>query len=311
MFYTLAIMDEALSWTHWSFYAGMFNGGQLFAALRALMVLGIAFLTTPVIRRAVIGVMVDHWSRQQIMLANRVTTYLCWGVAATTALRELGFEMGPLLGAAGIFSVAIGFASQTSFSNLISGMFLISEQAFVVGDNITVNGINGEVLAIDLLSVKMRTNDNLFVRVPNETMLKSFVTNFSRFPIRRLDMEICVAYREDVAQVKRILYQVAEHNPLGLDDPKPLFVFLGYGDSALRLQFSVWSKRESFIDLKNSMYDDVKVAFAKAGVDMPFPHRALVGTTGEPLSLGTALHVVAEPDAAAADAAKTAMQSTS
>lgn len=278
------MMDEALNWTHWSFYAGLFNGGQLFAALRAIMVLGIAFLTTPVIRRALIGVMVDRWSRQQIMLANRVTTYVCWGVAATTALRELGFEMGPLLGAAGIFSVAIGFASQTSFSNLISGMFLISEQAFVVGDSINVNGIVGEVLAIDLLSVKLRTNDNLYVRVPNETMLKSFVTNMSRFPIRRLDMEINVAYRENIGQVKQILYQVAERNPLGLDDPKPLFVFLGYGDSALRLQFSIWSKRENFIDLKNSMFDDVKVAFAKAGVDMPFPHRALVGTRGEPLS---------------------------
>ena len=87
-----------------------------------------------------------------------------------------------------------------------------------------------------------------------------------------------------IGQVKQILYQVAERNPLGLDDPKPLFVFSGYGDSALRLQFSIWSKRENFIDLKNSMFDDVKVAFAKAGVDMPFPHRALVGTSGEPLS---------------------------
>jgi small-conductance mechanosensitive channel len=269
-------MDDIATWTYWSSLASLFSSGRVFAVLRALMVLGIAFLTTPVIRRTLIGVMEGRWSRQQIMLANRITTYLCYGVAAATGLRELGFEMTPLLGAAGIFSVAIGFASQTSFSNLISGMFLISEQAFVVGDSINVNSVVGEVLAIDLLSVKMRTNDNLLVRIPNETMLKSVVTNMSRFPIRRLDMEINVAYREDISHVKRVLYQVAEHNVLGLDDPKPIFVILGYGDSALRLQFSVWSKRENFIDLKNSMFDDVKVAFEKEKIDMPFPHRALV-----------------------------------
>ncbi|MFT6270035.1 MAG: small-conductance mechanosensitive channel [Alphaproteobacteria bacterium] len=124
-------------------------------------------------------------------------------------MKELGFDLSVVLGAAGIFSVAIGFASQTSASNLISGLFLMMERPFSVGDIIRVESTTGEVISIDLLSVKIRTFDNLFVRIPNESRIKTQVTTLTRFPIRRADLQIGIAYKEDIERVKEILNNVA------------------------------------------------------------------------------------------------------
>ena len=201
-------------------------------------------------------------------------------------LNAIGFNLGVLIGAAGVLSVAIGFASQTSASNIISGLFLVAERPFSVGDLIKVGETTGEVLSIDLLSVKLRTFDNLFVRIPNETLIKSEVTTLTRFPIRRIDLSIAVALKEDIKAVRKVLEKVAEANPLCLDEPKPKFVFLGFGDSSLNMQFSVWVKRESFIELKNSIHEEIKEAFDAESIEIPFPHRSLyTGSVTEPFPI--------------------------
>ncbi|HKJ87434.1 MAG TPA: mechanosensitive ion channel family protein, partial [Gammaproteobacteria bacterium] len=162
-----------------------------------------------------------------------------------------------------------------SASNIISGLFLIGEQPFAVGDIIRVGEHTGEVLAVDLLSVKLRTFDNLYVRIPNETMIKSEVTNLTQFPIRRLDVKLQVAYKEDVDRVREVLEGVAARNPLCLEEPAPLFLFLGFGDSGLDLQFSVWGARERYLELRNSVHRDIKTALDGAGIEIPFPHVSL------------------------------------
>ena len=133
----------------------------------------------------------------------------------------------------------------------------------------------GEVLSIDLLSVKLRTFDNLFVRIPNESLIKSEVTNLTRFPIRRFDLLLGVAYKEKISLVRDVLMAVADKNPLCLDEPAPIFVFVGFGDSALNIQFSVWGKRENFRDLRNSLQEEIKQAFDSAGIEIPFPQRTV------------------------------------
>ena len=144
----------------------------------------------------------------------------------------------------------------------------------------------GEVLSIDLLSVKLRTFDNLFVRIPNETLIKSEVTTLTRFPIRRADLPIGIAYKEDIERVQKILMAVADANPLCLEEPKPLFILLGFGDSSINLQFSVWAKRENFLELKNSIQIEIKRAFDREGVEIPFPHRTIyAGSASDPIPI--------------------------
>ncbi len=243
--------------------------------MRAAFLFALGVVLAPLCSRLVTRFAEDRFSAHHSQLMRRLVFYGVLALFLASALRELGFSLGVLMGAAGVLTVAIGFASQTSASNLISGLFLIGERPFEVGDIIRVGTTTGEVLSIDALSVKLRTFDNLFVRIPNETLIKSEVTTLTRYPIRRLDLALGVAYKEDVDRVREVLLEVADRNRLCLDEPPPLFIFLGFGDSALNIQFSVWAARENFLPLRNSITAEIKAAFDAADIEIPFPHRSL------------------------------------
>ncbi len=214
-------------------------------------------------------------SPQGAMLAAKASRYLGLAMVFFIAMKELGFELAPLLGAAGILGVAVGFASQTSVSNIISGLFLLSERPFASGDVIDIGGITGTVMSIDLLSVKLRTFDNRFVRVPNETLIKSTFINVTRHPIRRLDLTFGVAYKEDIGRVLAILRDVADRNPWCLDEPEPVIQFVGFGPSELQVFFGVWFARDDFMRLRGTIVRQIKERLDREGIEIPFPHQAL------------------------------------
>lgn len=262
---------------------------------RAVLVVVAGFIAASLAARATRKLMEGRFSTHHTTLFRRLIYWVVLALFFASALRQLGFSLGVLLGAAGVLSVAIGFASQTSASNLISGLFLVGEQPFQLGDVIRVGTTTGEVLSIDLLSVKLRTFDNLYVRIPNESLIKTEMTNLTRFPIRRFDLLIGVAYRESIGRVREVMLRVAEGNPLCLDEPEPLFLFTGFGESSLNIQFSIWAKRENFLELRNSFQEEVKNAFDAEGIEIPFPHRSLyAGSETEPFPV----RIVAENAAA-------------
>ena len=224
-----------------------------------------------------------RFSDQAGMLVHKAIWYLGTIILVVIVVQQMGFQITALLGAAGIAGIAIGFASQTSVSNIISGIFLVSERPFQVGDLISVGGTRGTVLSIDLLSVKLRTLDNMLVRIPNETMIKTEVTTITRFPIRRFDIQLGVAYREDVRRVRDILGDLARKNPYVLDEPEPLVLFTGFGDSALEFLFGVWFAKDDFLALRSSLMPELKERLDAEGIEIPFPHRTLyAGSATDP-----------------------------
>jgi len=254
------------------------------AWLRALILIIAGFAIAKIVSSAVGRVVKRKLEEQQTVLIRRGLYYLLVLLFVVAALHQLGFNLGVLLGAAGVLTVAIGFAAQTSASNVISGLFLIAERPFSVGDVIQVGDTTGEVLSIDLLSAKLRTFDNLFVRIPNETLVKSEIKTLTRFPIRRVDLQIGVAYKEELSRVRSILFEIAERNPLALTEPQPLFIIRGFGDSAVDLQFSVWGQRQNFLTLKTGILEEIKSVFDAEGIEIPFPHLSIyTGSTTEPL----------------------------
>lgn len=253
----------------------LITGDRAFGILRALVLLAIGLLAASLVSRLPQRLLGRRLTAHQSMLARRLLYYLVLALFIASAMHELGFSLSVLLGAAGVLSVAIGFASQTSASNLISGLFLIGERPFGIGDVITVGTTTGEVLSIDLLSVKLRTAENRYVRIPNEQLIKSQVITESRFPIRRFDITLSVSWRQDVERVRELLMALAERNPLCLDEPRPVFAFTGFGDSMLNVVLSVWARRENILDLRNSLQDEIRRAFIAEGIEMPSNERTL------------------------------------
>ena len=216
---------------------------------------------------------------QTAMIINKSVFYTGLLIISVMILNRMGISVAAIIGAAGIVGVAIGFASQTSVSNIISGLFLISEKSFEIGDLITVGSYTGVVVSIDLLSVKLRTLNNQYLRITNETIIKNELTNITRYPIRRIDIDISVAYKEDLEKTRDVLLDTAKNNPFCLDEPPPLFFIKNFGSSGIEILYGVWCVKTDFLSLKNSILIDVKKRFNEENIEIPFPHLSIY--TGE------------------------------
>lgn len=257
-------------------------------ALRVIIALGIGIPVIILIRKLVTRMVKGRLSPQSEQLIVRAVYFLSVLILVVSVLNEFGFKLSALLGAAGVLGVAIGFASQTSVSNIISGIFLISEKPFVVGDFIEVNKIRGRIESIDLLSLKLRLPDNSYVRVPNETMIKTEVTNVTRFPDRRVDLNVLVAYKEDLRKVLEVLKEIAASEPLALQEPAPMIVLESFGEYGINILYGVWGRSEDFFNLRSKLILRVKESFAAHGIEIPFPHLSLyAGSESEPIKITT------------------------
>lgn len=236
--------------------------------LRAFIIVTVGFLGS----RAASGLVYRLLSRdgrmERATLARRIVSTGVLILAGLTAMSELGFDLSILLGAAGVVSVAIGFASQTSASNIISGLFLIAERPFSVGDIIEINGQAGVVLEVDLLSIKLRTFDNRFVRIPNETVMKTQVINLTRFPIRRIDLNMTVPHTIDMPRVRAVLFEVAAATTLVLDEPRPEVMIGGFSANGTDLLLVAWVDRTNFIAVKNDLILQIHKRLGEEKIDL-------------------------------------------
>ncbi|MFW6362860.1 MAG: mechanosensitive ion channel family protein [Spirochaeta sp.] len=239
---------------------------QLIRIMMVLGILAVGFLLLRLLMFFITRAMQRNFTEQSVMLIRKIILYIGAIVILMVVLGQLGLELGTLLGAAGVAGIAFGFAAQTSVSNIISGMFLISEKSFEIGNVITVGDTTGMVLSIDLLSIKIRTFDNRFVRIPNEYLIKTEFTNITRFPIRRMDFNLVVARDTDLIQLEEMLLRIAREEPLCLDEPEPLFLLMDFTERGIKVLFGIWFMRPALITTKNAMMRALQKGFADSGI---------------------------------------------
>ena len=253
----------------------IFTEIHILKIIKVVLTIGIGY---PTLRLLIYILRKSFWknlSKQSIMLWSKGIEYTGVFIIGVIVFKELGWEIKTLFGAAGLVGIVVGIASQTSIGNVISGLFLISEKPFEIGDVIRVGDKTGVVYSIDLLSIKLKTFDNLLIRIPNQTIISTELVNVTRFPIRRLDFQIGVAYKEDLKRVQEILKKIAKDNPLCLDEPEPLIIFSEFGNSSINILFGIWFEKSNFVKVKNSIFLAIKETFDAEGIEIPFPHTSL------------------------------------
>lgn len=214
-------------------------------------------------------------SRHLQMIVRRAIVYSGVILILFIIFNMLGIKASALFGAAGVVGLVLGIASQTSIGNVISGFFLVSERSFEIGDLVRVGDKLGVVDSIDLLSIKLKTLDNLLIRIPNQTIITTELTNITRYPIRRMEVLVSVAYKEDLRRVIQILKETIALNQYCLDEPEPLVLFKNFGDSGIDIQLGLWFEKTTYKDLRNSIFIDIREAFDKHNIEIPFPHISL------------------------------------
>lgn len=236
-------------------FKNIFVQFHLESLLRASIFFVIGWILACFVSNLLVRIINGHLTPHQRLLVSKGSFYAIISLFSLATLQELGFQLSVLLGTAGILTLAIGIAAQFSFANLISGVFLLIERPFEVGDWIRIDKYDGEVLTIDTLAIKIRTADNALVRIPNETLIKSAITNFSRFPIQRIEINFVMNYDKDLASCRQTLLLLAEQNPFCLADPKPQVIIDFFAEKTINMKILLWAHTSDVVALKNSMQD--------------------------------------------------------
>jgi small-conductance mechanosensitive channel len=178
---------------------------------------------------------------------------------------------------AGAFGIGIGFGLQNIVNNFVSGLILLFERPVKVGDVVVLSGQWGNVRKIGLRSTVVETFDRAEIIVPNSQLISEQVTNWTLSSnMARLVFPVGVAYGSDLAEVLKILLEVAEANDMVMSHPLPSPVFTGFGESSLDFELRVWiGDPNKLIATRSDLGMAIDHRFREAGIEIPFPQRDL------------------------------------
>ena len=179
--------------------------------------------------------------------------------------------LSTILGAAGIVGLAIGFAVRDTVENFIASIMLSIRQPFRPNDTVEIEGDIGNVIRLTSRATILLSFDGNHIRIPNATVFKSRIVNYSRNDTRRFMLELGVDYGCDLAEAQRIALKTVEGLPFVLDAPAPQVWIEGFGESAVNLRVTAWVAQHetSFVAGRGEAYRSVLAAFDAAGIYMP------------------------------------------
>jgi len=186
------------------------------------------------------------------------------------AFSKLGVPMTSMVAILGAAGLAIGLALQDSLANIAGGFILLFSKPFKVGDYVEVSDVSGTVKHINILQTKLLTIDNKAIYIPNGQVSSTKIINYSAEKTRRLDLQFSIGYNDDVNAVKRLLLEIVENNKLSLLEPAPIIRVSSHGESSVKIATKVWVLTENYWDLNYDLLEDVKFAFTKNGISVPF-----------------------------------------
>ncbi len=244
---------------------------NLFKVAISIVALLVFYTFYRIIKRIIkkrVAVKMEPHNAQMLSKAISYVFYILMGMYI---LSLFGIDLKAIWGAAGVAGLAIGFAAQTSVSNIISGLFVVSEKTLKIGDYIEVGGVAGTVDTIGLLSIKIHTADNQMIRIPNSTIINNNLINYSRFPKRRFVFEIPIGYDMDLKYVYNVVSKIPAKCKSVIKDPAPLLFYDGFGD-AIKLKLAVWFNNGDLFAVKTEVYTEIVKTCREENVTIPFTH---------------------------------------
>ena len=203
--------------------------------------------------------------------ASSVVSKGCWALLIVMVLSRMGVNVAPLIAGLGVTGFILGFAFQESLGNLASGMMIALNEPFKVGDFVELAGLSGTVLEVNIMATVLATADNKKIVVPNKSAWGSPITNYSALGRRRVDMEVGIAYGEDIARAIGIVREAVMSVEGVFQEPPPRIEPLLFGDSAVTLCIRPWCKAADYWAVHAATLKAVKAAFDRNGVSIPFP----------------------------------------
>ncbi len=196
-------------------------------------------------------------------------------IVIVAALQSLGVPTTSVMAVLGAAGLAIGLALKDSLSNIASGVMLIVQRPFHVGDFVQVAGLEGTVDQIRVFQTRMRTPDNRMLVIPNSLITTAPIINFTANPRRRVDIAVGVGYEDDLKAAREALLGVAKDNSLVLAEPAPEVFVTGLAESSVNLELRAWANTADFGQARSELTAAIRDRLIERGLSIPYPQRDL------------------------------------
>jgi len=248
----------------------------------AILVMVAAYFTAKYVSRLVIRLIDKRVEQESIKGAiSRVSAVIvvALGLFMALGVLNLGKALTSLLAGAGVVGLAIGLALQGTLANTFAGLILSFRKKIQIGHWVETTGYSGEVMDINLKDFTLKEADNNIVIIPNKTILDNPLKNYSLTTKMRVFIECGVGYESDLEKVEQLTKEVIANTFDQVETAENVeFYYTEFGDSSINYLCRFWIDAENMLEklrAKTKAIIEIKKAYDKEGVNIPFPIRTL------------------------------------
>lgn len=194
-------------------------------------------------------------------------------VGLIAVLQQLGVKATSILAVLGAASLAIGLAMQGALSNVAAGVMLLILRPYRAGDFVRINDQMGTVMGLDLFTTEISSPEGLKVVMPNGKVFGEMIINYSSPAIRRTEITIGIDYEDDIDKALKVMLDTAHADDRVLANPEPWARVTALADSSVNVTLRAWAPMAVFWDMHHDMLKNLKLAFDREGLHIPYPHQ--------------------------------------
>ena len=212
-------------------------------------------------------------------LLKNILSVLLLVLGLASVMAQFGFDIVSLVAGLGIAGLAVGFAAQSTLANFIAGITILLEQSFQVGDWVNINDNEGRVVVIALRTTHVLTRDNIPVIIPNSNVASSVVTNLTSKNFIRFDIQMRIAFEDDIDKARDEILQVLSDSEAVLNRPESSATVAEIGEYGVYFIVRFWVKPAAVArmpKIKEDLRENIKRAFDAADISTPYPHMRLL-----------------------------------
>jgi small-conductance mechanosensitive channel len=251
----------------------IFGNVTLLDLLVVVLVLVIAAIIGKAISLNLRRSLKDKVKKEHLRSVTKVIYSIIIVIALILILPILGIDPSGLLVAAGFLGLVIGLASQSVIGNLVAGIFLVVERPLKVGDQVDVEGKMGYVEDVRIMSTIIRTYDGVFVRIPNEKVFTTNISNLVTHVARRLEYVVGIRYRDDADKAVAIIKDIIDRYPITLKNPEPTVYVRELGNSSVDIMVRFWVPSPEWYPVRRELLWKIKTTLEENDIFVPFPQR--------------------------------------
>lgn len=212
-----------------------------------------------------------------IATAKKISAYVIYSLTLVAIMGIFGLPLTSLGAAVGLIGLGVSFALKDMISNFISGLMILVNRPFKIGDQITVQGESGTVRDIRIRATDVKTYDGRKVIVPNSTLYNDTVINNTAYDERRFEVIVGIGYDDDIEKAKELAIETLEEAEGTDPEPKPQVLVEELGGSSVNLKLRGWTKpsKANMVQSASEVTQLIKEKYDEAGIDIPYPIRTV------------------------------------